>query len=106
MFQCHHLSIYFWSTWSTLGMVVNMKVVHLHMVLDYMVIVDQVWLQKSQNQRGKEGIMLKITQMTIITCNVEFEICFDLILVSLMQMCLFIIYKSFTNNRASNGGLG
>jgi hypothetical protein len=36
---------------------------------------------------------------------VSFEFCFDLILVSLMQLCWFIIYKSFTNNRSSNGGL-
>jgi hypothetical protein len=50
-------------------MVVNMKVVHFDKVLDYMVIVDQVWLKKSQSQRGKEGIMLKITQLTIITCE-------------------------------------
>ena len=46
-----------------------MKVVHLDKVLDDMFIVDQVWLKKSQSQRGKEGIMLKITQMTIITCE-------------------------------------
>ena len=46
-----------------------MEVVDLDMVLDDMVVVDQVWLKKSQSQRGKEGIMLKITQMTIITCE-------------------------------------
>jgi hypothetical protein len=50
-------------------MVVNMKVVHFDKVLDDMVIVDPVWLKKSQSRRGKEGIMLKITQMTIITCE-------------------------------------
>jgi hypothetical protein len=37
---------------------VNMKVVDLDMVLDDMVIVDQVWLKKSQSQRGKEGNIL------------------------------------------------
>jgi hypothetical protein len=50
-------------------MVVNMEVVDLDMVLDDMVIVDQVWSRKELNQRGKEGIMLKFTQMTIITCE-------------------------------------
>jgi hypothetical protein len=35
-----------------------------------------------------------------------FEISFDLILVSLMQLCLFIIYKHSTSKRSSNGGLG
>jgi hypothetical protein len=69
LFQSPLLSILFWSTWSTLAEMVNMKVVDLDMVLDDMVIVDQVWLKKSQSQRGKEGIMLKITQMTIITCE-------------------------------------
>ncbi len=34
-----------------------------------------------------------------------FEISFDLILVSLMHLCLFIIYKYSTSNRSSNGGL-
>jgi hypothetical protein len=34
---------------------VNMKVVDLDMVLDDMVIVDQVWLKKSQNQGCKVG---------------------------------------------------
>jgi hypothetical protein len=37
---------------------------------------------------------------------IEFEISFDWILVSLMQLCLFIIYKSFTSKRSSKGGLG
>jgi hypothetical protein len=48
---------------------VNMRVAHFDMVLDDMVIVDQVWFRKELNQRGKEGIMLKFTQMTIITCE-------------------------------------
>jgi hypothetical protein len=48
---------------------VNMKVVDLDLVLDDMVIVDQVWFRKELNQRAKEGIMLKFTQMTIITCE-------------------------------------
>ena len=53
LIQSLHLAILYWSTWSTLGMVVNMKVVHPDKVLDDMVIVDQVWLKKSQSQRGK-----------------------------------------------------
>jgi hypothetical protein len=34
-------------------MVVNMEVTHLDMVLDYMALVDQDWLEKSQSQGGK-----------------------------------------------------
>ena len=37
---------------------------------------------------------------------VEFEIFLDLILVSLMHLCLFIIYKYSPSNRSSNGGFG
>jgi hypothetical protein len=54
---------------NSLVKVVNMKVTHLDLVLDDMALFDQVWLKKSQSQRGKEGIMLKITHMTIITCE-------------------------------------
>ena len=46
-----------------------MKVVDFDMVLDDMALVDYVWFRKELNQRGKEGIMLKFTQMTIITCE-------------------------------------
>jgi hypothetical protein len=45
-----------------------MKVVHLDMFLDDMAIVDQVWLKKSQSQRGKVRKMLKSAHMTIIIC--------------------------------------
>jgi hypothetical protein len=37
---------------------------------------------------------------------VGFAFFFDLVLVSLMHLCLFLIYKHFTNNRSSNGGFG
>jgi hypothetical protein len=36
----------------------------------------------------------------------KFDFSLGLILVSLGQLCLVFIYKSFTNNRSSNGGLG
>jgi hypothetical protein len=48
LFQCHHLSIYLWSTWSKSALVVNIKAVHLDMVLDDMERVGQVWLQKQK----------------------------------------------------------
>jgi hypothetical protein len=35
----------------------------------------------------------------------KFDFSLGLILVSLGQLCLFFIYKSFTNHRSSNGGL-
>ena len=36
---------------------------------------------------------------------VGFAFFFDLVLVSLMHLCLFIIYKYSPSNRSSNGGL-
>jgi hypothetical protein len=53
LIQSLHLAILYWSTWSKLGMVVNMKVVDLDMVLDDMALVDQVWFKKSQMQGCK-----------------------------------------------------
>jgi hypothetical protein len=49
-------------------MVVNMKVVDFDLVLDDMVIVDQVWLQKQKIAGGKVRKMLKSAHMTIIIC--------------------------------------
>ncbi len=46
LFQSHILPKLFWSTWSTLALMVNMKVVHLDMVLDDMAIVDQGWFEE------------------------------------------------------------
>jgi hypothetical protein len=40
LFQSLHLAALYWSTWSTRGVVVNMKVVDLDMVLDDMERVD------------------------------------------------------------------
>jgi hypothetical protein len=37
---------------------------------------------------------------------VGFAFFLDLILVCFMHWCLFLLYKSFTSPRASNGGLG
>jgi hypothetical protein len=54
-------------------------------------------------QSGEENI--KVTYDHYHMCE-GFEISFGLILVSLMQLCLFIIYKSFTNQGSSKGGLG
>ena len=53
LFQCLHLSILFWSTCSKSALVVNIKVVHLDMVLDDMARFGQGWFKKSQNQGGK-----------------------------------------------------
>jgi hypothetical protein len=36
----------------------------------------------------------------------KFEFSFDLILVSLMHLGLFLIYKGFSSNGTSQGGLG
>jgi hypothetical protein len=55
LFQSPLLSTLYWSTWSTLGMVVNMKVVHLDIVLDDMERVGQVWLQKQKIGGCKVG---------------------------------------------------
>ena len=69
LIQSLHLAPSCWSTWSTFAEMGNMKVVDLDLGLDDMVIVDQVWFRKELNQRAKEGIRLKFTQMTIITCE-------------------------------------
>ena len=52
------LSNLFWSTWSKSALVVNIKVVHLDMVLDDMVRVGQSWFRKSQNQGCQVGKIL------------------------------------------------
>jgi hypothetical protein len=41
LIQSLHLAPLCWSTWSTSVMMVNIKVVHFHMVLDDMTLVDQ-----------------------------------------------------------------
>ena len=53
LIQHHYLSHCYWSTYSTLAMVVNIKVTHLDMFLDDMALVDKVWLKKIQLQGCK-----------------------------------------------------
>jgi hypothetical protein len=54
-------------------------------------------------QSGEENIKVTYDHYHMY---VSFKFSFDLILVSLMQMCLFIIYKYSISKRSSNGGLG
>ena len=69
LIQSLHLAPFCWSTWSTSVMMVNIKVVHFHMVLDDMVIVDQGWLRNQKINWGKVVKKMKLGQMTIITCE-------------------------------------
>jgi hypothetical protein len=55
LFQSLHLAALYWSTWSTRGVVVNMKVVDLDIVLDDMERVGQVCLQKQKIGGCKVG---------------------------------------------------
>jgi hypothetical protein len=58
LIQSLHLAILYWSTWSTSAGMVNMKVVHFHMVLDDMAIVDQGWFEEKSKPGGKVGNIL------------------------------------------------
>ena len=63
-------------------------------------------VEKSEEKLVQSGEENKIGTYDHYHMYVSFKFSFDLILVSLMQMCLFIIYKYSTHNRSSNGGLG
>jgi hypothetical protein len=58
-----------------------------------------------KRSRGASGEEIKKWPYDHYHMLVEFEIFFDLNMVSLMHLGLFLIYKCFTNKRSSNGGL-
>lgn len=68
LFQHHHLAPLCWSTWSTSMLVVNMKVVHHHLVLDDMAIVYQVLFRNQKIKGCKVVKKIKMGHMTIIIC--------------------------------------
>ena len=74
-------------------MVVNTKVVPLHLVLDEVVLVDQVWFRIWEIKRCKVGKKLKMGHMTIIIC--ELNLRFSLIwFLFLWCICVCLSYIS------------
>jgi hypothetical protein len=53
--------------------VVNTKVVHLDEVLDEVQRVGRVWFKNFLIQGLKVGMLLKMAQVTIITCHMVFD---------------------------------